>query len=92
LLSLGFLDEEDNFYCGVYLISIAAVTWLYLEIFNPQKTQAKLYLKLYPADASLLNIKRGFFYDIFNDFTLFEDVLGKKVKSTNLNALKVEFL
>lgn len=70
-----------------------AVTWLYFkDIYSSEKSVDKVF-SVIPDDASLIFEYKNedSFYDIFKDFTLFSDVIGKK-NIDHLKALKNIFV
>ncbi|WP_442794728.1 hypothetical protein [Pelobium manganitolerans] len=75
------------------MIGIIAVTWLYFKKLNASTLSSEQIFKVLPADASIVfeYKNEAYFYDIFKDFTLFSDVLGKENLS-NLSALKQVFV
>lgn len=68
------------FLISVLLLSIIAVTWLYFKNLSTSENSSESVFKVIPTDASLIFEYKNedSFYDIFNDFSLFKDVLGKK--------------
>jgi|GEM_PF-1020098 len=75
------------------LLCVFAVTWLYFkDIYSSEKSVDKVF-SVIPDDASLIFEYKNedSFYDIFKDFTLFSDVIGKK-NIDHLKALKNIFV
>lgn len=81
------------FIISVLFLSIIAVTWLYFKNLSTSENSSENVFKVIPADASLIfeYKNENFFYDIFKDFSLFEDVLGKN-QIAQLTVLKRFFV
>jgi hypothetical protein len=75
------------------LIGVFAVAWLYFKDINSSEKSVDKVFNLIPDDASLIFEYKNedSFYDIFKDFTLFSDVIGKK-DIDHLKALKNIFV
>src|SRR5690606_4100554 len=75
------------------LLSVFAVAWLYFKDINSSEKSVDKVFNLIPDDASLIFEYKNedSFYDIFKDFTLFSDVIGKK-DIDHLKALKNIFV
>ncbi len=74
-------------------LGIIAVTWLYFKKINSSSISNEQIFNVIPNDASIIfeYKNEAYFYDIFKDFTLFDDILGKK-NLTHLTALKQIFV
>ena len=81
------------FIISVLLLTIIAVTWLYFKNLSTSENSSENVFKVIPADASLIfeYKNENSFYDIFKDFSLFEDVLGKN-QIAQLTVLKRFFV
>lgn len=78
---------------SVLVLSIIAVTWLYFKNLNTPENSNENVFKVIPTDASLIFEYKNedSFYDIFKDFSLFKDVLGK-TQLAQLETLKKLFV
>nr|WP_294897726.1 hypothetical protein [uncultured Pedobacter sp.] len=74
-------------------LGIIAVTWLYFKKINASSLSNEEIFNVLPNDASIIfeYKNEAYFYDIFKDFTLFNDILGKNYMS-HLTALKKIFV
>jgi hypothetical protein len=74
-------------------LGIIAVTWLYFKKLNASNISNEQIFNVLPDDASIIfeYKNEAYFYDIFKDFTLFNDILGKNSVS-QLTALKQVFV
>lgn len=74
-------------------LGIVAVTWLYFKKINAASLSSEEIFTVLPQDASIIfeYKNEAYFYDIFNDFTLFKDILGKD-NMNHLTALKQVFV
>ncbi|HET8830338.1 MAG TPA: hypothetical protein VFM79_13410, partial [Pelobium sp.] len=74
-------------------LGIIAVTWLYFKKLNSSNISNEKIFTVLPQDASIIfeYKNEAYFYDIFKEFTLFADILGKD-NITHLTALKQIFV
>ncbi|HEX7367628.1 MAG TPA: hypothetical protein VF273_11055 [Pelobium sp.] len=74
-------------------LGIIAVTWLYFKKINAAKVSNEQIFTVLPPDASIIfeYKNEAYFYDIFKEFTLFGDILGKD-NINHLAALKDIFI
>lgn len=74
-------------------MGIIAVTWLYFKKLNSANISNEKIFTVLPQDASIIfeYKNEAYFYDIFKEFTLFADILGKD-NITHLTALKQIFV
>ncbi len=74
-------------------LGIIAVTWLYFKKINSTGVSNEKIFNVIPNDASLIfeYNNEAYFYDIFKDFNLFSETLGKDAV-THLTALKQVFV
>ena len=81
------------FIISVLILSIIAVTSLYFKNLSTAENSSESVFKVIPTDASLIfeYKNENSFYEIFKDFSLFNDVLGKN-QIEQLNALKKIFV
>ncbi len=75
------------------LLGIIAVTWLYFKKINASNISNEQIFTVLPQDASIIfeYKNEAYFYDIFKEFTLFADILGKD-NINHLTALKQIFV
>ncbi|MEO5911593.1 MAG: hypothetical protein ABIP95_11940 [Pelobium sp.] len=78
---------------SLLIIGIVAVTWLYFSNLSSFENSNERVFKILPANASLVFEYKNedSFYEIFKDFTLFKEVLGKN-NLEYLGALKQIFV
>lgn len=78
---------------SLLIIGIVAVTWLYFSNLSSFENSNERVFKILPANASLVFEYKNedSFYEIFQDFTLFKEVLGKN-NLKYLGALKQIFV
>jgi hypothetical protein len=78
---------------GILLISVSAVTWLYFKNLSDGNYTNENVFKVIPKDAAIVFEYKNedSFYEIFKDFNLFEDLLGKK-SIAQLRTLKELFI
>jgi hypothetical protein len=81
------------FTISILLLSVIAVTWLYFKNLSTSENSSESVFKVIPTDASLIFEYKNedSFYDIFKNFSLFRDVLGKH-QIEQLGALKKVFI
>ncbi|WP_017258621.1 hypothetical protein [Pedobacter arcticus] len=74
-------------------LGILAVTWLYFKKINSSNISNEQIFNVIPNDASIIfeYKNEAYFYDIFKDFMLFDDILGKN-NLTHLKVLKQIFV
>lgn len=78
---------------SILFLGIIGVTWLYFKNLSSSEFSNKKIIGLVPNDASIIFEYKNetTFYDIFKDFNLFNDILGKEIV-THLNAVKQIFV
>lgn len=78
---------------SVLILGIVAVTWLYFKNLSATEHSNENVFKVIPNDAAIVFEYKNedSFYDIFNDFSLFGDLLGRN-NLEHLNALKQVFV
>lgn len=78
---------------SVLILGIVAVTWLYFKNLSATEHSNESVFKVIPNDAAIVFEYKNedSFYDIFNDFSLFGDLLGRN-NLEHLNALKQVFV
>lgn len=78
---------------SVLVIIVAGVTIFYFQNLASSENSTEKVFQTIPSDASLIFEYKNetSFYDIFKDFTLFSDILGKE-STDHLNALKSVFI
>lgn len=81
------------FVISALCLGIVAVTWLYFKKLNASTVSNERIFNVLPQDASLIfeYKNEAYFYDIFKEFTLFTDILGKD-NTEHLTALKQMFV
>ncbi|OAQ40583.1 hypothetical protein A5893_06465 [Pedobacter psychrophilus] len=78
---------------SLLFLGIIGVTWLYFKNLSSSEYSNEKIFSLVPNDASIVFEYKNetTFYDIFKDFNLFSDILGKETIS-HLNAVKQIFV
>lgn len=78
---------------SLLLIGVAAVTWLYFKNLTGTEYSSEKVFKVIPKDASIVfeYKNENSFYDIFKDFSLFGEILGRN-NVEHLMALKQIFV
>ena len=81
------------FIISVLVVIVAGVTIFYFKNLGSSENSTEKVFQTIPANASLIfeYKNEASFYDIFKDFTLFSDILGKE-STDHLNALKSVFI
>ncbi len=78
---------------SILLVAVFGAVWFYFDSLSSSENSAEQVFGLIPADASVVFEYKNetYFYDIFKDFSLFGDILGKQ-NIEHLKALKHLFV